>query len=148
MSIQGQQFVNIGQPNKQANSDSLYQAFTTINNNFNMLFANASPITTLVPGDGIAIGNSSNSTYKITNTGVTKLLEGRNITITNFDGVPASTGNLIINADFANVGNQIAYGIDGGSSESNYLLTQMIECGAAWAVYFPSQIIDGGLSNG
>ena len=89
MSIQGQQFVNIGQPNKQANSDSLYQAFTTINNNFNMLFANASSITTIVPGDGISVGNSSSSIYKITNIGVTKLLAGHNVTITNLDGQPA-----------------------------------------------------------
>ena len=98
MAISGQQNINIGQPNNPANSDSLYTAFNTIQNNFTQLFENGSPITSIVPGQGIQISNTLPNSYAITNTGVLGLVAGRNITITTLSGTPGSNGTLIINS--------------------------------------------------
>ncbi len=97
MSIPGQLPINIGAPNNPANSDSLYTAFTTIQNNFTQLFSTSSPITTLAAGNGISISNSTSSAYLVTNTGVTSLTGGANVTITSLSGVPSSVGDLLIN---------------------------------------------------
>jgi primosomal replication protein N len=96
MSIPGQLPINIGAPNNPANSDSLYTAFTTIQNNFTQLFSTSSPITTLSAGNGISISNSTSSAYLVTNTGVTSLTGGSNVTITSLSGVPSSVGDLLI----------------------------------------------------
>lgn len=98
MSIPGQQTINVGLPNNPANSDSLYQAFSTINNNFATLFQSSSPITTLSAGNGIAVSNSSSTAYQITNTGVTSLIAGQNVTITTVCGSPGSNGALVISS--------------------------------------------------
>lgn len=92
MSISGQQPINIGQPNNPANSDSLYCAFNTVQNNFTCLFSAASPITTLNAGTGIVISNSNPNTYTICNTGVTCLVPGTGITLS------ANTGCITINS--------------------------------------------------
>lgn len=97
MSIPGQQTINVGLPNNPANSDSLYQAFSTINNNFATLFQSSSPITTISPGNGIAISNTTTA-YQITNTGVTSLIAGQNVTITTLGGSPGSNGALVISS--------------------------------------------------
>ena len=98
MSIPGQLPINIGAPNNPANSDSLYTAFTTIQNNFTQLFSTSSPITILAAGNGIAISNSTSSAYRVTNTGVTSITGGNNVTITSLSGVPSSVGDLLITA--------------------------------------------------
>ena len=98
MSIPGQQIINVGLPNNPTNSDSLYQAFNTINNNFATLFQSSSPITTLSAGNGIGISNSTSATYSITNTGVTSLIAGQNVTITTLGGSPGSNGALVISS--------------------------------------------------
>lgn len=98
MSIPGQQTINVGLPNNPANSDSLYQAFSTINNNFATLFQSSSPITTLSAGNGIAVSNSSSTAYQITNTGVTSIVAGQNVTITTVGGSPGSNGALVISS--------------------------------------------------
>lgn len=98
MAIPGQQNINIGSPNDPANSDSLYTAFNTIQNNFTQLFNNSSPITSLIAGNGISISNATPSSYVITNTGVTTLVAGDNVTITNLGGSPSSNGTLVISS--------------------------------------------------
>jgi hypothetical protein len=98
MTIPGQQLINIGQPNDSANSDSLYTAFNTIQNNFTELFETAGQVQTLLPGNGIAISNSDSSTFVITNIGVTNLIAGENVTITTLGGAPSSNGTLVINS--------------------------------------------------
>jgi filamentous hemagglutinin len=98
MAISGQQNINIGQPNSPANSDSLYTAFNTIQDNFTQLFQACSPITSLVAGQGVQISNTLPNSYAITNTGVISLVAGRNVTITTLAGTPGSNGTLIINS--------------------------------------------------
>ena len=95
MSIPGQQPINIGSPNNPANSDSLYTAFNTVQNNFTQLFTTSSPITRLTSGNGIAISNTAASAYSITNTGVLSLIAGNNITITGVGGSPEVTERLL-----------------------------------------------------
>jgi hypothetical protein len=98
MSIPGQQNINIGQPNDSANSDSLYTAFNIIQNNFTELFTSAGQVQSLLAGNGIAISNSNSSTFVVTNTGVTSLIAGENVTITTLGGSPSSNGTLVINS--------------------------------------------------
>ena len=98
MAISGQQNINIGQPNSPVNSDSLYTAFTTIQNNFDQLFQRSSPITSIVAGQGLVISNAQPNSYSITNTGVISLVAGRNVTITTLTGTPGSNGTLVINS--------------------------------------------------
>jgi len=98
MTIPGQQQINIGQPNDSSNSDSLYTAFNTIQNNFTELFTTAGQVQSLVAGNGIAISNSNPSTFVVTNTGVTSLIAGENVTITTLGGSLSSNGTLVINS--------------------------------------------------
>jgi hypothetical protein len=98
MTIPGQQTINIGQPNDSANSDSLYTAFNIIQNNFTELFTTAGQVQSVVAGNGIAISNSNSSTFVVTNTGVTSLIAGQNVTITTLGGSPGSNGALLINS--------------------------------------------------
>ena len=98
MTIPGQQQINIGQPNDSANSDSLYTAFNIIQNNFTELFTSAGQVQTLLAGNGIAISNSNSSTFVVTNTGVTSLIAGENVTITTLGGSSSSNGTLVINS--------------------------------------------------
>ena len=98
MTIPGQQNINIGQPNDSANSDSLYTAFNIIQNNFTELFTSAGQVQSLVAGNGINISNSNSSTFVVTNTGVTSLIAGENVTITTLGGSLGSNGTLVINS--------------------------------------------------
>jgi len=98
MSIPGQIPINIGSPNSPANSDSLYTAFNTIQNNFTRLFSTSSPITSLVAGNGIAISNTTSSSYLVTNSGVLSLTAGNNILITAVGGGPSNVGQLVISS--------------------------------------------------
>ena len=95
MSIPGQQAINIGLPNESTNSDSLLTAFTTTNTNFATLFACASPYVNFVGGTGIsASSNATTGTVTLTNTGVTSIVAGTNITISSSNGAVtiSSTG--------------------------------------------------------
>jgi hypothetical protein len=98
MAISGQQPINIGQPNSPANSDSLYTAFNTIQNNFTTLFNAASQISSISSGNGIAVSNTGGTAFKITNTGVTSIQAGNNIVITTIGGTPGSSGALVISS--------------------------------------------------
>jgi len=53
MPISGNVTINVGLPNESAGSDGLYTAFNKINDNFNLLFANANP--NIVAGNNITI---------------------------------------------------------------------------------------------
>lgn len=98
MAINGQQNINIGAPNDPVGSDSLFTAFTKTQNNFNTLFSLSSPINNVTAGNGINVNTLTSSAITITNTGVTKLIAGNNISITNTSGLSENTGELIINA--------------------------------------------------
>lgn len=87
MAITGKQTVAIGLPNESQGSDSLYTAFTKINNNFDTLFACASPYNTFAGGNGISVNTNGNTnTVTITNSGVTSLVAGTNITLSGSNG--------------------------------------------------------------
>jgi hypothetical protein len=93
MAISGQQIINIGLPNESIGSDSLYTAFTKIEQNFTTVFDNASPYNTFIGGTGIgASSNTNTGTVTITNTGVTNIIAGTNIV------VDKSNGNVTISA--------------------------------------------------
>lgn len=91
MAISGQLTILIGLPNESTGSDSLYTAFTKINDNFDILFANSSPITGVTGGTGISVTNSSNA-ITVTNTGVLSLTAGNNIQLS------GSNGNITISS--------------------------------------------------
>ena len=97
MSIPGQEPIRIGQPNQSANSDSLYQAFNAIQNNFTTVFNTASNISSVSAGNGIQVTNTGNGVI-ITNSGVTRLVAGDNVTITNLNGAPGANGALVISS--------------------------------------------------
>lgn len=102
MAITGQQTILIGLPNESTGSDSLFTAFTKINDNFNTLFTNASPITGIAAGNGINVTNSSNA-ITITNTGVTSLISGGGVTLS------GSNGNITITATGGNGSGNLTY---------------------------------------
>lgn len=87
MSISGKQTINIGLPNESVGSDSLYTAFTKTQNNFDIVFACASPYSTFTAGNGISVNaNSSAGSVVITNFGVTNIIAGTNIVISGANG--------------------------------------------------------------
>ena len=87
MSINGQQIINIGLPNESIGSDSLYTAFNKTEDNFTTLFTCASPYTNFVALTGIGVNSNANTgTVSITNTGVTNIIAGTNITISQANG--------------------------------------------------------------
>ena len=87
MSINGQQTINIGLPNESIGSDALYTAFNKTQTNFSTLFTCASPYTNFVGLTGIGVtSNATTGTVTITNTGVTNIIAGTNITINHANG--------------------------------------------------------------
>lgn len=87
MAITGQQLINIGLPNESAGSDTLYTAFTKTKDNFNVLFGNSSPYNTFTGNTGISVNaNSTLGTVDVTNTGVTSIIAGTNITVNQSNG--------------------------------------------------------------
>lgn len=100
MAITGKQTINIGLPNESTGSDSLYTAFTKAKDNFDVLFANASPYNTFNSGNGINVtANSGNGAVTITNTGVTQLNAGTGIILS------GNTGNITISSTGGGGGN-------------------------------------------
>lgn len=91
MAIPGQANINIGAENQVAGSDTLFQAFHTIQDNFDTLFDTASPFDTFRAGEGVTVAsNIGNGVVSITNTGVTKITAGSGVAISN------ATGNVTI----------------------------------------------------
>ena len=78
MALTGQQHINIGNVNEQTGSDSLYDAFTKVENNFNELFTNASPYKQFI-SDGTTAGieviaDEDTGKVVIKNTGVADII--------------------------------------------------------------------------
>ncbi len=93
MAISGQNNIDIGGENQAAGSDTLYEAFNKIQNNFTTLFSTASPYNTFTPGVGISTSaNSTTGNLVIENTGVLSLIAGTGITLS------SATGNVVISA--------------------------------------------------
>ena len=87
MAIPGIQVIKVGLPNESANSDSLRNAFNKTVTNFNTLFTNASPYNTYTGNTGISVtANSTSGTVDITNTGVTNIIAGTNIVVSQANG--------------------------------------------------------------
>ncbi len=93
MSISGKQTINIGLPNESTGSDPIRTAFIKTQQNFDTLFASASPYNTFTGGAGIGVSNTTTA-VTITNTGVTNIIAGTNIVISqaNGDVTISSTG--------------------------------------------------------
>ena len=138
MAIPGQQSINIGAENTQSGSDSLYTAFTKVENNFSKLFGNASPYNTFISGAGILTNtDSSNGVVTVTNTGVTSITAGSGIAIS------SQTGNIVIsNSGDGNVGvtsigmTSNTLSVTGGNIVSTGVFTvdlPMIEVGSSFA---------------
>jgi hypothetical protein len=96
MPISGQELIRIGLPNESANSDSLFVAFSKSKNNFATLFNSASSFNTFTGNTGISTSaNLTTGVIDITNTGVTSIVAGTNITINQSNGavtISANTG--------------------------------------------------------
>lgn len=87
MAISGQQVINVGLPNESAGSDSLYTAFNKAKTNFTTLFACASPYNTFNTGFGIsANANPNTGVLELHNTGVTSIVAGTNIIVSQANG--------------------------------------------------------------
>lgn len=87
MAISNKQNINIGEPNESVGSDSLYTAFTKTKQNFDTLFACASPFNTFTAGNGISVNANANlGTVTVTNTGVTGIIAGTNIVVNSSNG--------------------------------------------------------------
>ena len=85
MSISGKQTINIGLPNESTGSDPIRTAFIKTQDNFDNLFANASPYNTFSGGVGIGVTTGASS-VTITNSGVTNIIAGTNIIIDQANG--------------------------------------------------------------
>jgi hypothetical protein len=87
MAIPGNQVIRVGLPNESANSDSIRNAFNKTVTNFNTLFGNASPFNTYTGNTGISVNaNATTGTVDITNTGVTNIIAGTNIIVSQANG--------------------------------------------------------------
>lgn len=91
MSISGKQTINIGLPNESTGSDPIRTAFIKTQQNFDNLFANASPYNTFNAGAGIGVSNTATA-VTIINTGVTQLNAGTGIILS------GSNGNITISS--------------------------------------------------
>lgn len=87
MAIPGQANINIGAENQVAGSDTLFEAFHTIQDNFDKLFETSSPFDTFRAGEGVTVAsNVSNGVVSITNTGVTKITAGSGVAVSGANG--------------------------------------------------------------
>lgn len=86
MALTGQQHINIGNVNEQTGSDSLYDAFIKVENNFDNLFTNASPFKQFVSDSATSgievVADSDTGKVVIKHTGVANILPGTGIQAT------------------------------------------------------------------
>jgi hypothetical protein len=93
MAISGQNNIDIGGENQAAGSDTLYEAFTKIQQNFTTLFDGASSYDTFIGSPGIGIStNPSTGNVEIENTGVVSIIAGTGISLS------SSNGNVVISS--------------------------------------------------
>lgn len=77
----GQLIINIGAPNSPTGSDSLFTAFSKIEDNFTNVFTEASSFTTANVVTGTGLSNTvASGTITIVNSGVTGITTGTNLT--------------------------------------------------------------------
>lgn len=151
MAISNKQTINIGQPNESVGSDSLYTAFTKTKQNFDTLFACASPLSNVVANTGISVdANNTTGTLTITNTGVTQVTAGTGIFVNQGTGnvTVSAVGSTIITAGYFVVGEQyvirtvgttnfIALGADSNTVGVVFTATG-VGSGSGTAFYLPS----------
>jgi len=150
MAIGNLQVINIGLQNESLGSDSLYTAFNKTANNFANLFACASPYNTFANGAGISTSNNaSNGTITITNTGVTNIVAGTNITVTSGNGnvTISSTGNAgsgVSNISVVGAASNVRITSSGGPIVSSGIITlDLGNSGVTSGTYIaPTIIID------
>ena len=150
MAIGNLQVINIGLQNESLGSDSLYTAFNKTANNFANLFACASPYNTFANGAGISTSNNaSNGTITITNTGVTNIIAGTNITVTSGNGnvTISSTGNAgsgVSNINVVGAASNVRITSSGGPIVSSGIITlDLGNSGVTSGTYIaPTIIID------
>lgn len=105
MAISGRDIIQVGAENQSSGSDTIFDAFTKTENNFNTLFSCASPYTNFVAGNGISTtATSGNGTVLIENTGVRSVQAGTGVTILNTDGVVTISASGNGQAGVTNVG--------------------------------------------
>jgi len=116
MAISGQLNINIGLPNESTGSDSLYTAFTKIEDNFTNVFACASPYANIIAGDGISTDDdSANGNITINNTGVINILPTASINVTD-DGNGNFQLSVTMDASGNIVGGVTSVGLQSASS--------------------------------
>ena len=150
MAIGNLQVINIGLQNESLGSDSLYTAFNKTANNFANLFACASPYNTFANGAGISTSNNaSNGTITITNTGVTNIIAGTNITVTSGNGnvTISSSGNAgsgVSNISVVGAASNVRITSSGGPIVSSGIITlDLGNSGVTSGTYIaPTIIID------
>ena len=150
MAIGNLQVINIGLQNESLGSDSLYTAFNKTANNFANLFACASPYNTFANGAGISTSNNaSNGTITITNTGVTNIIAGTNITVSSENGnfTISSTGNAgsgVSNISVVGAASNVRITSSGGPIISSGIITlDLGNSGVASGTYIaPTIIVD------
>ena len=150
MAIGNLQVINIGLQNESLGSDSLYTAFHKTANNFANLFACASPYTIFANGAGISTSNNaSNGTITITNTGVTNIIAGTNITVSSENGnfTISSTGNAgsgVSNISVVGAASNVRITSSGGPIISSGIITlDLGNSGVASGTYIaPTIIVD------
>ena len=145
MAIPGIQVIKVGLPNESANSDSIRNAFNKTVTNFNTLFDAASPYNTYTGNTGISVSaNANTGTVDITNTGVTNIIAGTNIIVSQANGnvtissaggggggsgtvtsvglVPASTSRITVsNSPIVSAGNIIVDLATSGAVAGSYV---------------------------
>lgn len=98
MAIANLEIIRIGTKNQAVGSDSLYDAFYKIKNNFSNI-NNANLYTNYVGGNGINVNaNTATSTLTITNTGVTSIVAGTGIAVNSSNGAVTISSNIGNNA--------------------------------------------------
>ena len=150
MAIGNLQVINIGLQNESLGSDSLYTAFNKTANNFANLFACASPYNIFANGAGISTSNNaSNGTITITNTGVTNIIAGTNITVTSGNGnvTISSSGNAgsgVSNISVVGAASNVRITSSGGPIVSSGIITlDLGNSGVTSGTYIaPTIIID------
>lgn len=103
MALTGQQHINIGNVNEQTGSDSLYDAFTKVENNFNELFTNASPYKQFI-SDGTTAGieviaDEDTGKVVIKNTGVADIIGSDSI-----EAFKKTNGDVVLSVKTNSVG--------------------------------------------
>lgn len=135
--------LRIGPKNQLAGSDSLYDAFHKIRNNFAIL-ANANFAGTLSAGNGIGLNtNPISGVVTITNTGVVGVIAGNGISVT------GNTGNITISAT-GGVGSVTSVGVLSSSlsvtsspiTSSGNIIIEMPSYGVSGNYTLPTLTVD------